>query len=64
MDCLFLEQCTEMQINTEDLPGENVALMTKLPEAGLEVTWFKDNVPFSMIDGKSSKLPEVELEDN
>ena len=26
--------------------------MTELPESGLEVTWLKDNVPLSMIDGK------------
>ena len=26
--------------------------MAALPEPGLEVTWLKDNVPLSMIDGK------------
>ena len=29
-----------------------MALITELPEPGLEVTWLKDNVPLSMSDGK------------
>ena len=29
-----------------------MTLITDLPESDLEVTWLKDNVPLSMIDGK------------
>ena len=29
-----------------------MTLFTKLPESGLEVTWFKDNVPLSISDEK------------
>ena len=38
--------------NIEAIPRETVTLITDLPESGLEVTWLKDNVPLSMIDGK------------
>ena len=36
----------------EAMPGETVALLTELPESGLDVTWLKDNVPLSMAQGK------------
>ena len=29
-----------------------MTLITELPESGLEVTWFKDNVPLSISDEK------------
>ncbi len=34
--------------NIEALPGETVTLISELPEAGLEVTWLKDNVPLRL----------------
>ena len=49
---MILEQFTNEQENVEALPGETVMLITELPEPELEVTWLKDNVPLSMIDGK------------
>ena len=49
---MIAEQFTNEQENIEALPGETVKLITELPEPGLEITWFKDNVPLSMIDGK------------
>ena len=48
----ILEQFTEIQENVEALPGESVTLITELPEAGLEVTWLKDNSPLSIVQGK------------
>ena len=49
---VLLEQFTDEQENVEALPGETVTIITELPEAGLEVTWLKDNVPLSLADGK------------
>ena len=46
------EQFINEQENVDAFPGETVKLITELPESGLEVTWLKDNVPLSMIDGK------------
>ena len=46
------EQFTNKQENVDAFPGETVKLITELPESGLEVTWLKDNVPLSTIDGK------------
>ena len=46
------EQFTNEQENVEALPGETVALITELPEPELEVTWLKDSVPLSVIEGK------------
>ena len=54
-DCqihVISEQFTNEQENVDALPGETATLITELPEPGLEVTWLKDNVPLSMIDGK------------
>ena len=48
----FPEQLTELQKNIEALPGETVTLMTELPESGMDVTWFKDNVPLSLCHEK------------
>ena len=69
----FIEQFTKEQGNAEALPGETVTLITELPEAGLEVIWFKDNVPLSMTDEKYETvnhdcsyeitIPEVKVED-
>ncbi len=47
------EHFTEIQDNLEALPGETVALATELPEPGLEVMWYKDNVPLSLTDGQN-----------
>ena len=47
---VFLEQFIDEQENVEALPGETVTIITELPEAGLEVTWLKDNVPLSLTD--------------
>ena len=62
-----------MQENVEALPGETVTLITELPEAGLEVTWLKDNVPLSIGNGKYETInkdcsyelviPDVTVED-
>ena len=46
------EQFTNERENVDAFPGETVKLITELPESGLDVTWLKDNVPLSMIDGK------------
>ena len=69
----FIEQFTNEQGNAEALPGETVTLITELPEAGLEVIWFKDNVPLSMTDDKYETvnhdssyeitIPDVKVED-
>ena len=57
----------------EALPGETVTLITEHPEAELDVTWFKDNIPLFMTDGKcqtvnqdssyQSLLPEITAAD-
>ena len=57
----------------EALPGETVTLIFEHPEAGLDVTWFKDNIPLFMTNGKcqivnqdssyQSLLPEVTATD-
>ena len=70
----ILEQFTEIQENVEALPGESVTLITELPEAGLEVTWLKDNSPLSIVDGKYETInkdcyyqlfvPNVTVEDS
>ena len=62
-----------MQENPEAFPGETVTLMTELPEPGLEVTWLKDNIPLSILDGKYEAvnkdtsyelvIPDVTVED-
>ncbi len=67
------EQRTEYQENIEAFTGETVTLSTELPEAGLEVTWVKDNIPLSLIDSKYETvsqacsyelvIPDVTLED-
>ena len=49
---VLLEEFTDEQENVEALPGETVTIITELPEAGLEVTWFKDNVPLSLTGEK------------
>ena len=49
---VFLKQFIDEQENVEALPGETVTIITELPEAGLEVTWLKDNVPLSLTDEK------------
>ncbi len=36
----------------EAFPGETITIGTDLPEPGLEVTWLKDNVPLSMVEGR------------
>ena len=38
------------------MPGESVTLITELPEAGLEVTWLKDNSPLSIVHGKHETI--------
>ena len=63
-----------MQNNIEALPGETVTLTTELPELGMTVTWLKDNVPFSLSDGKYETInqdtsyqlliPSVSVEDS
>ena len=62
-----------MQKNLEALPGESVTIIAELPESGLEVTWLKDNVPLSTIEGKYETvhkdcsyqliIPDVTVED-
>ena len=52
----ILEQFTDIQENVEALPGESVTLITELAEAGLEVTWLKDNSPLFIVDGKYEKI--------
>ena len=54
--CFLLEQLTDVQENPQALPGETVTLITELPEAGLEVTWLKNNVPLSISDGKCETI--------
>ena len=49
---ILLEQFIDEQENVEALPGETVTIITELPEAELEVTWLKDNVPLSLTDEK------------
>ena len=44
----FTEQFIDIQENIDALHGETVTVITELPETGLEVTWMKDNVPFSI----------------
>ena len=71
--CLSSEQLIDAQENPQAFPGETVTLMTELPEPGLEVTWLKDNVPLSIIDGKYETInkdtsyelviPDVTVED-
>ena len=56
------------------MPGETVSLITELPESGIEVTWLKDNVPLSILDGKYETInkdtsyeliiPDVTVEDS
>ena len=51
-----------------------MTLMTDLPEPGLDVTWFKDNVPLSMSEGRYQTvnqdcsyqiiIPDVKVEDS
>lgn len=70
---MIAEQFTEVQANVEALPGESVTLMADLPEAGLDVTWLKDNTPLSVADGKYQTInqdnsyqlviPDVKVED-
>ena len=52
----FSEQVTGIQNNVEALLGETVTLITELPEAGLEVTWLKDNIPLSTTVGQYQKV--------
>ena len=69
----ILDQFTDIQENVEALPGESVTLITELPEGGLDVVWFKDNVPLSMTDEKYETvshdcsyeitIPDVKVED-
>ena len=69
----FSEQLTEIQENPQALPGETVTLITELPEAGLEITWLKDNVPLSISEGKYQTInkdtsyelviPNIKMED-
>ena len=69
----FPEQFTDTQKNLEALPGESVTIIAELPESGLEVTWLKDNVPLSMMEGKYETvhkdfsyqlvMPEITAED-
>ena len=64
---------TDVQENLEALAGETVSLMAELPESGLEVTWFKDNTPLSISDGRYQTtnkdcsyeliIPDVSVED-
>ena len=71
--CEYANILTDLQENVEALPGENVTLITELPESGLEVTWLKDNVPLSQIGGKYETInkdcsyelviPDVTVED-
>ena len=45
---------TTIYVYTSDTsPGETVTVITELPEASLEVTWLKDNVPLSITDEKN-----------
>ena len=70
---VILEQLTEIQENLQALPGETVTLITEFPEAELDVTWLKDNVPLSISDGKYETInkdtsyelviPDVTVED-
>lgn len=53
---MISEQFTDLQENTEALPAENVTFSAELPEASLEATWLKDNVPLSMADGKCQTI--------
>lgn len=69
----FSEQLTRIQNNVEALPGETVTLITEHPGAELDVTWFKDNIPLFLTDGKcqtvnqdssnQSLLPEITAAD-
>ena len=65
---------TELQKNIEALPGEIVTSITELPESGMDVAWFKDNVPLSLSNGKHETInqdtsyqliiPDVSVEDS